>query len=380
MTNVSPASGPSPGAGASPVSSSVSPAAARSSTSSALARDREPRRDRLGDDRPDALDLRDLVRARRRAGPSSERKWCAIASAVTTPTCGMPRPNSTRPNGRCRDASIEAIDVLRRALLEAVELEQLLGRQRVEIGRAAHEPELPEARHQLLAHAVDVERAARDEVAQALEAAARAVRVDAAVHGLALEAHDLAAAGRAVVGHAELALAAVAPRQHGPDHLRDHVAGALRRSRVADADVLELDVVLVVQRRERTITPPTATGSSTANGFSAPVRPTLMPMSSSRVIGRRRRELERDRPARVAPDRAERLLLVAAVDLDDAAVDVVVELAAQLDEALAGLGHALDRLVAARQRVDREALLPQPLEPLQCELELDALERADAVA
>ena len=83
----------------------------------------------------------------------------------------------------------------------------------------------------------------------ALEPAARAVRVDAAVHGLALEAHDLAAAGRAVVGHAELALAAVAPREHRPDDLRDHVAGALHDHVVADADVLELDDVLVVERR-----------------------------------------------------------------------------------------------------------------------------------
>ena len=102
-------------------------------------------------------------------------------------------------------------------------------------------------------------------------------------------------------------------------------------------------------------------------------------MSSSRVIGRRGRELEGDRPARVAPHRSERLLLVAAVDLDDAAVDVVVELAAQVDEALAGLGHALERLVPARQRVDREALFPQPLEHAPVRLELDALERADAV-
>ena len=32
------------------------------------------------------------------------------------------------------------------------------------------------------------------------------------------------------------------------------------------------------------MTPPTSTGSSSANGLSAPVRPTLMPMSSSFVV------------------------------------------------------------------------------------------------
>ena len=45
------------------------------------------------------------------------------------------------------------------------------------------------------------------------------------------------------------------------------------------------------------------------------------------MTARRRRELERDRPARVAADDAEQLLLGEAVDLHDDAVDVVVELA-----------------------------------------------------
>src|SRR3954465_10654462 len=118
-------------------------------------------------------------------------------------------------------------DVLGRALLEPVQLGQLLGREGIQGGRPAYESQLPEARDQLLADTVDVERAARDEVAQALEPAARAVRVDATVHGLALGADDLASAGRAVVGHPELALAAVAARQDGADDLRDHVARAL---------------------------------------------------------------------------------------------------------------------------------------------------------
>ena len=154
-------------------------------------------------------------------------------------------------------------------------------------------------------------RAARDEVL----AAARAPRlgqsrVRAAVLRLALGPLDRRVAGRAALGHRERrARCRRAGRSRGPDHLRDHVARALHDHGVADADVLAVDVLLVVQRRElddRRRRPRPARGSRT--GSASPVRPTLMPMSSSFVVARGRRELERDRPARVAADDAERSL------------------------------------------------------------------------
>jgi hypothetical protein len=46
--------------------------------------------------------------------------------------------------------------VRRRRLGETVELEQLLLRQAVELGKRAHQAELPEPPHELLPHAVDV--------------------------------------------------------------------------------------------------------------------------------------------------------------------------------------------------------------------------------
>ena len=71
----------------------------------------------------------------------------------------------------------------------------------------------------------------------------------------------------------------------GPDDLRDDVAGALDDHRVADADVLAADVVLVVQRRQlHGACRRRRTGSSTAKGLSLPVRPTLTSMSSSFVV------------------------------------------------------------------------------------------------
>ena len=77
-----------------------------------------------------------------------------------------------------------------------------------------------------------------------------------------------------------------------------------------------------------TVTPPTSTGSSTAHGLSAPVRPTRIMILFSRVTRRHRRPLERARPPRSLVQRAELALLRDRVDLDHDAVDLVVELRA----------------------------------------------------
>jgi hypothetical protein len=71
----------------------------------------------------------------------------------------------------------------------------------------------------------------------------------------------------------------------------DHVAGALEDDGVADADVLPLDLVHVVEDAFRTVTPPTATGSSSATGVSTPVRPTDGRMALTRVVAWRARNL-----------------------------------------------------------------------------------------
>ena len=128
------------------------------------------------------------------------------------------------------------------------------------------------------------------------------------------------------------------------------------------------------------MTPPISTGSRIANGFSAPVRPTLMPMSSSFVVrvvaGNLNATAQRgSRPtAPSAPLHRER------VDLHDDAVDLVRQRRALLAHPPALGEHAVDRVVDARQRVDREPALAQPVERRVVRVELDALERADRVA
>src|SRR5204863_3028796 len=87
-------------------------------------------------------------------------------------------------------------------------------------------------------------------VDQRLEPTGRTRAIRTAVHRLALGLDDLHAAERAFLRHLErLRARLVLPG--GPDDLRDHVARALHDDDVALADVLAVDVLLVVERRAR---------------------------------------------------------------------------------------------------------------------------------
>ena len=125
-----------------------------------------------------------------------------------------------------------------------------------------------------------------------------------------------------------------------------------------------------------TVTPPTWTGSMIAHGLSAPVRPTRMRISSSRVDGRHRRPLVRARPARTLVQTPSRALLVEGVDLDHDAVDLVVELQPALLPLDARGGDLVDRLEPLGVRIRAQAVLAQPLEHLELRLELDTLATA----
>ena len=138
----------------------------------------------------------------------------------------------------------------RRALVALLEREDVL--------RAGDQAVLVEELDAFRAEPLDVEGVARNEVAQTLDClrrtneAAGAAADHVLLAGARVDlAHRMAAASRAklreFVRHRRL-------RTHFLDeaeHLRDHVARALHRHRIADADVLTLDLLLVVQRRVR---------------------------------------------------------------------------------------------------------------------------------
>jgi hypothetical protein len=84
--------------------------------------------------------------------------------------------------------------------------------------------------------------------------------------------------------HAKRAFAAVATLDDRADDVGNDVAGALDEHPVADANVLALDLVHVVQRALVIVTPPTATGSSSAIGVIVPSRPTDATTFLMRVV------------------------------------------------------------------------------------------------
>ena len=168
--------------------------------------------------------------------------------------------------------------------------------------------------------------------------------------------------------------------RRGRDDLRDDVAGARDDDLVALADVLAPQVLLVVQRRH-------------LHGHAADVhglelrrtgagRRTCRRSSGSaeRRDLRRRRELPRDRPARVAADGAEPALQLEVVDLDHDAVDLEVQRAAAALPRQALLDDLLLVVEADDVVVDREAALLQPRQRLGVLRERQALGAADRVA
>ena len=137
---------------------------------------------------------------------------------------------------------------------------------------------------------------------------------------------SVGAARRAVRRHDELALGAVAQVDDRPEDLGDDVAGLAQHDGVADEHALALDLVRVVQRGHRsTVDPATMTGSMTPNGVTRPVRPTLTWMSRSLVLTSSGGYLKAMAHRGRARGGAEPALHRDLVDLDDDAVDLVLD-------------------------------------------------------
>ena len=109
------------------------------------------------------------------------------------------------------------------------------------------------------------------------------------------------------------------------------------------------------------------------------MRPTFQTTCQHRRRRRRRRELPGDRPARLAPDHAQLAPQRPLVDLDDDAVDLVVELLAPLLPPVAALDDALDARVVLGVGIDLEAALAQPLDLVHVGGEVEAADGADPV-
>ena len=241
------------------------------------------------------------------------------------------------------------------------------GLQGEDVGGLADPAFAEEGLDRLGAEALDVEGAAGDEVPELLHRLGGADQVaGAVVHRLAGLAHHVGAADRAGVGEGVGPGVRRAAGEVDVLDLGDHVAGAVDRHPVADADVAAVadglaarvaagDVVGVVQggvgddhaadgdrgeagdRRERA-----GAADLDVDGLEP----------GGGALGG---ELVRERPARGGGAEAEAGLQIEPVDLVDDAVDVVAEGGAlRLDGAVV-VEHRLDAVAAAHQRVGGEA-------------------------
>ena len=190
---------------------------------------------------------------------------------------------------------------------------------------------------------------------------------------------ELRATGRAVRRHDELALGAVAQRHDGPEDLRDDVAGLAQHHGVADQHALALDLVGVVQRGHL------HGGSGHHDGLhdterGDPTRAADVDLDVEEPgVDLLRRVLVGDRPPRRPRGRAELALDRGLVDLDDDAVDLVLDAVAVLAVVGDELLHLVDGGEHAVVRGDGQAPLRQQLVGLGLPGQLEALAVADAV-
>jgi hypothetical protein len=161
--------------------------------------------------------------------------------------------------------------------------------------------------------------------------------------------------------------------------LRDHVAGALDHDRVADAHVLALDLVAVVQRRVR--------DRHTADAHRLELRDRRQCTRASDLHfdrehggGRlRRRELVRHRPARRARHDAELVLIGEPVDLHDRSVDLDRQRRASREQRVVRRDHRVDAAARDALGAGREPPVREPLERLALRLHAGRQPFADRV-
>ena len=292
----------------------------------------EEEHDAFGDDGADVLDLEQVLLGRPRRGRAMSGKRSASVRASFSPTCRMPRPKRRRAGSSfALDRSISATRLA--ALLAPIRSSpaRSSARRRVEVRDRADEARGQELVDEGLAQALDVHRPAAGEMEERFAEPGRAGRILAARDGFVLRAGRPGCRRRGIAsGMTKIRSRPVRRSVIGPTTLG--MTSPLRSIRTRSPMRMSLRRIsssLWSVARLMSV-PDSLTGSRTATGVSAPVRPTWTMMSSSRVVAWRAGNLKETAQRGNLAVTPELAPLGRVVDLEDDAVDVVIERVALL--------------------------------------------------
>ncbi len=244
----------------------------------------------------------------------------------------------------------------------ALQRQELLFLQIVQVGQVLDQPLANKDPTPLLPQAIDIHRPLADEVLEQLQELGWARGIGAAMHGFSRRFHHRAAAHRAVAGHLEHPLLTGASGHHRAHHLGDHIAGPLHHHPVADADVFAPDVLFVVQR----CLPHRGAAHHHRLQHGVGVEAAGAPHINANVQqpGHRllRRELEGHRPPGLPAHHPQGILVGEGGYLDHHPVHLVGQVAAPLQPGVVVIGNLLQGMAQPVMGVHPEA---EGLQPLQ---------------
>ena len=249
----------------------------------------------------------------------------------------------------------------------------------VEIGEVFHEPLVHQLLHQLLTQPVDIHGPLGGEMADLGLELGGAGDAHAPVIGLSRQAHHGRPADGAPVGEDETPHAGVPLRGDHLDHLGDDAPRPLDDDPVADADVLPLDLVGVVERGAADDGSLHLYRLHDGHGGKGPgashldddVKDLGHLLAGGKLVG--------DGPAGAAGDFPEAALEVEGVDLDDDAVHLVGEFLPDLQHVVVIGDGLLDAVAPAGAGIGLQSEFRLGFQDLPVGLEGKPLHDADAV-
>src|SRR5680860_623314 len=286
---------------------------------------REELLDALDDGRPDAVHRGELLRRGRLDGvKTAEGPGEGLRRGRAHVADVDPDQHTSQS---LRLGFFDRLDQVRRGhLTDALQGDELVGGERVDVTGIVEKTRLHELADTLLAQTLDVHGRATREVDDPLDPLRRAVDVHAVGVRLALETHQSLTAYRARLRELPAAASTrLAPGDHRTHHLGDDVTRLAHRHQISDPHVAACHLVFVVERREADGGPSDEHRLELGEGRRSTRTPDAHHDRDQLGGLLLRRVLVGDGPARCSTRDAELIALGEIVDLHHDTIDLVAE-------------------------------------------------------